>query len=226
MALKRFFRRKRVYRRKRRMFRRKGRIPRVVGGRSTGIQFFKLRTQTSVTINATGPNALKGMRAQITDDPKLLGHDQWKHLAGLYKFYKVYGIKFEWIPRFNMNDMIPVPQGESLRHIFMLHDWGSTGKDSVPLNKWDIALFMDNLSTKRYPLHRSWSAFFKMRKIYPHIDSDNPNPVRLMGSGFIETARTFATQDIKVYSDDLIAAGALDVGVMIITYYIGCRFRH
>lgn len=225
MAWKRNFRRKRIFRRKKRFFRKKRRIARPPGGRVTGIQFFKLRSQTSIAVDGTGQNAIKGIRATITDDPNQLEHEQWSHLASLYKFYKVYGIKLEWIPRFTGNEMVPVAQGEAIKPMFILHDWSSTGSSPLPQEDWDATFFLDNLSTKRYPLHRSWSAYYRMRKIYPHIDYQNPNPCRLMGSGFIETGRPFTTQDIKIYTDDIINIGTIAVGTLIVTYYIGMRFR-
>lgn len=202
-AFKRNFRRRTARRRLRKRLNRPYRI-----------HYFRFRTTVAK------PGGTTGNVISFSDNPN--GISDFVSIQSLYRLYRVNGIRIQYEPAFNMNDMIPVDQGEALRRWYLVKQDDFLSDILFPMNPENM---LNHESMRSKPIHTAWSTYFRMSKILP-TNVSTMNMANLTKGPWFSTNTPVDTQRIQcVMSGPPVNIGTLLMGNFVLTYYIAAKLR-
>lgn len=202
-AFKRNFRRRTARRRLRKRLNRPYRV-----------HYFRFRTTTPK------PGGTTPAQISFSDNPN--GIPDFTSIQSLYRLYRVNGIRIQYEPAFNMNDMIPVDQGETLRRWYIIKQDDFLSDPSFPFTP---ANFLNHESMRSKPIHTAWSTYFRMSKIMP-TNAVSMNMANLSKGPWFSTNTPVDTQRIQLcMSGAPLNVGTVFLGNFVLTYYLAAKFR-
>lgn len=178
------------------------------------VHYFRFRTTTAK------PGAATGNTISFSDNPNPIS--DFTNIRNLYRLYRVNGIRIQYEPAFNINDMIPVEQGETLRRWYLFKQDDFLSDISFPM---DPANMLNHEAMRSKPLTSAWSTYFKMSKILP-TNTAAMNMANMSKGPWFSTNTPVDTQRIQcVLSGPPVNVGTLLLGNFVLTYYLAAKLR-
>lgn len=137
----------------------------------------------------------------------------WSSYGNLYDNYRVFAVKWQFIPAFPNN----ISSSTTFQPFYTCIDYDSTDNSFVT-NEAEI-LHYEN--AKVYNLYRPFKKYFKVPKMYSYSPSSGTGVV--LPGGFMDIAAPCSSGVVAYYASSLTPSVAY--GTIVLTYYTGFKNR-